>query len=135
MLQETFKEVKYNECEEKRKKQDIIYNWINILDEVESGVVNELIQIDKREGVEKEWNVKIKLEDVLFFLTRSNFLSATNISNGTTLFNHKTGEGRRIKIGTCLYFIEFPFNRQYCVDEFNRNLIEDIIRSPGLEQE
>ena len=54
MLQETFKEVKYNECEEKRKKQDIIYNWINILDEVESGVVNELIQIDKREGVEKE---------------------------------------------------------------------------------
>ena len=43
MLQEIFKEVKYNECEGKRKiEQDIIYNWINILDEVECGVVNEV---------------------------------------------------------------------------------------------
>ena len=33
MLEEIFKEVKYSECEEKRKiEQDIIYNWINILE-------------------------------------------------------------------------------------------------------
>ena len=94
MLQEIFKEVKYNKCEEKRKKeQGIIYNWINILDEVESDVVNEFIQTDITRGVEKERNVKIKLEDVLFFLTGSKFLSS-NISNRTILFNHQTEEGR-----------------------------------------
>ena len=72
MLQEIFKEVKYNECEEKRKKeQDIIYSWISVLDEVESGLANKFIQIDIMTGVEKEGNVKIKLEDVLFFLTGS----------------------------------------------------------------
>ena len=54
MLQESFKEVKYSECEEKQKiEQDIIYNWINILGEVESGVVKEFIQIDITSGVEK----------------------------------------------------------------------------------
>ena len=88
MLQEIFKEVKYNKCEEKQKKeQGIIYNSINILDEVESDVVNEFIQIDITTGVEKERNAKIKLEDVLFFLTGSKFLSS-NIINGTILFNH-----------------------------------------------
>ena len=81
MLQEISKEVKYRECEKKRKiEQDIIYNWINILDEVESGVVKEFIQIDIMSGIEKDRNVKIKLEDVLFFLTGSKFLSS-NISN------------------------------------------------------
>ena len=81
MLQEISKEVKYRECEEKRKiEQDIIYNWINFLDEVESGDVKEFIQIDIMSGIEKDRNVKIKLEDVLFFLTGSKFLSS-NISN------------------------------------------------------
>ena len=32
MLQEIFKEVKYSECEEKRKIEQDIYNWINILE-------------------------------------------------------------------------------------------------------
>ena len=74
MHQEIFKEVKYSECEEKRKiEQDIIYNWINILDEVESGILKEFIQIGITSAVEKERNVKIKLEDVLFFLTRSKY--------------------------------------------------------------
>ena len=41
MLQKILKEVKHGEQEEKRKEQDIIYNWINILDEIESGVVKE----------------------------------------------------------------------------------------------
>ena len=94
ILQEIFKDVKYSECEEKWKiEQDIIYNWINILDEVESGVVKEFIQIDITSVVEKEGNVKIKFEDVLFFLTGSNFLSCNN-SNGNILFNHQTEEGR-----------------------------------------
>ena len=119
MHQEIFKEVKYSECEEKRKiEQDIIYNWINILDEVESGVLKEFIQIDITSAIEKERNVKIKLEYVLFFLTRNKFLSS-NISNGTILFKHQTEEGRRIKIGTCLYFIEFPVSRRYCGDDFS----------------
>ena len=135
MLQETFKEVKYNECEEKRKiEQYIIYNWINILDEVESGVVNKFIQIDITSGVEKERSVKIKREDVLFFLTASKLLSS-NISNGAILFNRQTKEERRIKIGTCLYFIEFPVSSRCCGDEFSRNFIEDIIQSPGFGQE
>ena len=109
MHQEIFKEVKYSECEEKRKiEQDIIYNWINILDEVESGVVKEFIQVDITSGVQKERNVKIKLEDVLFFLTGNKFLSS-NISSGTILFNHQTEEGRQIKIGTCLYSIPLSF--------------------------
>ena len=86
MLQKILKEVKYSEQEEKRKEQDIIYNWINILDEIESGVVKEFIQIDITSGVEKEQNVKIKLEDVLFFLTGSKFLNS-NISDRTISFN------------------------------------------------
>ena len=87
MLQEIFKEVKYNECEEKRKKeQDIIYSWISVLDEVESGLANKFIQIDIMTGVEKEGNVKIKLEDVLFFLTGSSWavISATELSYSIT---------------------------------------------------
>ena len=93
MLQEIFKEVKYSECEEKQKiEQGIIYNWINILDEVKSGVVKEFIQIDITPGVKKERNAKVKLEDVLFFRTRRKFLSS-DISNGTILFNHQTEEG------------------------------------------
>ena len=87
MLQKILKEVKHGEQEEKRKEQDIIYNWINILDEIESGVVKEFIQINITSGVEKEQNVKIKLEDVLFFLTGSEFLSS-NISDRTISFNH-----------------------------------------------
>ena len=135
MLQESFKEVKYSECEEKQKiEQDIIYNWINILDEVESGVVKEFIQIDITAGVEKERNVKIKLEDVLFFLTGSKILSS-NISNGTILLNPQTEEGTQIKIGTCLNSIEFPVSRRYCGDDFSRNFIEDIIQSLGFGQE
>ena len=107
ILQEIFKEVKYSECEEKWKiEQDIIYNWINILDEVESGIVKEFIQIDITSVVEKEGNVKIKFEDVLFFPTGSNFLSS-NISNGNILFNHQTEEGRQIKTETCLYSLSF----------------------------
>ena len=39
MLQKIFKEVKYSECAEKQKIEQDIYNWISILDEVESGVV------------------------------------------------------------------------------------------------
>ena len=118
----------------KRKiEQDIIYNWINILDEVESGVVKEFIQVDITSGVQKERNVKIKLEDVLFFLTGNKFLSI-NISSGTILFNHQTEEGRQIKIGTCLYSTEFPVSRRYCGDNFSRNFIEDI-QSPGFAQE
>ena len=93
MLQEIFKEVKYSECEEKQKmEQDIIYNWINILDEVKTRVAKEFIQIDITPGVKKERNAKIKLEDVLFFPTRRKFLSS-DISNGTILFNHQTEEG------------------------------------------
>ena len=135
ILQKIFKEVKYSECEEKWKiEQDIIYNWINILDEVESGIVKEFIQIDITSVVEKEGNVKIKFEDVLFFLTGSNFLSCNN-SNGNILFNHQTGEGRQIKTETCLYSIEFPVSRRYCGDNSSRNLIEDIIESPGFGQE
>ena len=132
MLQEISKEVKYRECEEKRKiEQDIIYNWISILDEVESGDVKEFIQIDIMSGIEKDRNVKIKLEDVLFFLTGSKFLSS-NISNGTILFKDQTEEGRRIKIGTSLYSIEIPVSRGYCGNDFSRNFIEDIIQSPGF---
>ena len=135
ILQKIFKEVKYSECEEKWKiEQDIIYNWINILDEVESGVVKEFIQIDITSVVEKEWNVKIKFEYVLFFLTGSNFLSS-NISNGNILFNHQTEEGRQIKTETCLYSFEFPVSRRYCGDNSSQNLIEDIIESPGFGQE
>ena len=138
MLQEIFKEVKYNKCEEKQKKeQGIIYNWINILDEVESDVVNEFIQIDITTGVEKERNVKIKLEDVLFFLTGSKFLSS-NISNGTILFNHETEEGRRIKIRTCLYSIEFPVNRQYCGDGIRTRIgflfvLKDLLENCNID--
>ena len=88
MLQESFKEVWYNECEGKRKKEQyIIYNSINTLDEVESGFVNEFIQIEITTGVERERNVKIRLEDSVFFLTRSKFLaviSATELSYSTT---------------------------------------------------
>ena len=73
MHQEIFKEVKYTECEEKRKIEQDIYNWINILDEVESGILKKFIQTDITSAVEKERNVKIKLEDVLFFLTRSKY--------------------------------------------------------------
>ena len=73
MHQEIFKEVKYSECEEKRKIEQDIYNWINILDEVESGILKKFIQTDITSAVEKEQNVKIKLEDVLFFLTRSKY--------------------------------------------------------------
>ena len=135
ILQEIFEEVKHGECEEKRKiEQDIINNWINILDKVESGIVKEFLQTNIMSGVEKEQNVKIKLKDALFFLTGSKFLRS-NISNGTFLFNHQTEEGRRIKIGTCLYFIEFPVSRRYCGDNFSRNFIEDIIQSPGFGQE
>ena len=135
MLQEIFKEVKYSKCEEKRKiEQTIIYDLINVLDEVESRVVKEFIQTDITSGLEKERNVKIKLEDVLFFLTGSKFLSS-NISSGTILFNHQTEEGRRIKIGTSLYSIEFPVSRPYCGDNFSRNFTEDIIQSPGFGQE
>ena len=85
MLQKILKEVKHGEQEEKRKEQDI-YNWISILDEIESGVVKEFIQINITSGVEKEQNVKIKLEDVLFFLTGSKFLNS-NISDRTISFN------------------------------------------------
>ena len=35
-------------------EQDITYNWINTLGEVESGVVNEFIQIDIKSDVSKE---------------------------------------------------------------------------------
>ena len=73
MHQEIFKEVKYSECEEKRKIEQDIYNWINILDEVKSGILKKFIQTDITSAVEKERNVKIKLEDVLFFLTRSKY--------------------------------------------------------------
>ena len=132
MLQDIFKEVKCSEREEKRKiEQHIIYNWINILDEVESGVAKESIQIEITSGVEKERNVKIKIEDVLFFLTGSKFLSS-NISTGTILFNHQTEEVRRIKIGTCLYSIEFPVSRRYHGHDFSKNFIEDITQSPGF---
>ena len=135
MLQEIFKEVKYSKCEEKRKiEQTIIYDLINVLDEVESRVVKEFIQTDITSGLEKERNVKIKLEDVLFFLTGSKFLSS-NISSGTILFNYRTEEGRRIKIGTSLYSIESPVSRPYCGDNFSRNFAEDIIQSPGFGQE
>ena len=84
MLQEIFKEVKYNKCKEKRRiEQDILYYCINLLDEVECGLVKEFIQIYIiKSGVEKERNVKIKLEDVLCFLTGCKFLSS-NISSGT----------------------------------------------------
>ena len=92
------------------KEQGIMCNWINTLDELKSGSVNEFTQINITSGVEKEQNVKIKHEDVLFFLTGSKFLSS-NISNRTILLNHQTEEGRWIKIGTCLYSIEF-----YCGD-------------------
>ena len=68
------------------------------------------------------------------FLTGSKFLSS-NISNGTFLFNHQTEEGRRIKIGTCLYSIEFPVSRRYCGDNFSRNFIEYIIQFPRFGQE
>ena len=134
MHQEIFKEVKYSECEEKRKIEQDIYNWINILDEVESGILKKFIQTDITSAVEKERNVKIKLEDVLFFLTGSKFLSS-NISSGTILFNYRTEEGRRIKIGTSLYSIESPVSRPYCGDNFSRNFAEDIIQSPGFGQE
>ena len=47
MLQETFKDVSItNAKKSEQKKRNIIYNWINILDEVESGVANKLIKID-----------------------------------------------------------------------------------------
>ena len=135
MLQEIFKEVKYSECEEKRKiEQDIIYSWINILDKVESGAEKEFIQINITSGAGKEQNVKIKLEYVLFFLSRSKFLSS-NISNGTILLKHQTEEGRQIKIGTCLCSSEFPVSRQYCGNNFSQNFIEDDIQSPGFGQE
>ena len=78
--------------------------------------------------------MKIKLDDVLFFLTGSKFLSS-NFSNGTILFNHQTEEERQVEIGTCLYSIEFSVNRRYCGDDFRRNFIEDVIQSPRFGQE
>ena len=50
--------------------------------------------------------MKIKPEDVLFFLPGRKFLSS-NISNRTILFNQQTEEGRRIKIGTCYIPLNF----------------------------
>ena len=48
-----------NAKKSKKKEEDIIYNWISILDKVESRFANEFLQIDITSGIKKERNVKI----------------------------------------------------------------------------
>ena len=110
-------------------EEDVIFQWINFLEEVESGSVP-AVEIHEMDGSVK--NMKVTLEHVLKFLCGCKFVPVGGLGKkGDINFVHNCGE-RRLSVSTCWLSITFPVNERYSSDSFSQNMVEDIIESPGF---
>ena len=109
-------------------------NFLDELDKIESGkrklwdVIDVPTEDDPQEVTNQD--IKISLEDVLFFLTGSRYLLAKGLRKGEVTFSHDSC--RRVHVNACALGIVFPFNERYTGPNFSENFCEDVLSSPGF---
>lgn len=116
-------------------EEDIMYNLHNFIDEVGFGRVRQIKSFDLinvEDGIvdnEEMLERKFTLEDLSVFLTGSRFPS----SKVKVLFNHDQSFSGRVTVSTCQLQMVFPVTERYTDgNNFSKNLLEDIINSPGF---
>ena len=117
-------------------EQDIVFNLKNLVDEISCGAVKSFKSFslsDVENGVTKDADKKertITLEDLLMFMTGSCVISR-NQTKIKIIFSHVAN--CRVVAKICTDEICFPVNERYIDDNFfTKNMIEDIINSPGF---
>lgn len=124
-------EIKYN------LEEDIVFNWLNFLDEIdnsavkakaftlehlESGITNENQKVEKT----------ITISDVIRFVTGARFLSKQQ-QRITIQFDHCNSG--RMTTSTCNDKITIPVTNRYTDGKlFTNNIVADIFNSPGFGQ-
>ena len=137
--------IKYSNDESKKEQEeDIIYNFTNLLDHIQRKPLevnildyetvlsmDEVAAKNAEDGGLKK--IRVKLEDVLQFLTGSKFIGSIKEVKGEITFCHDGSSGKRVKINTCGAGILFPVTSRYVKsDSFSTSFVEDIYSSPGF---
>ena len=77
--------------------------------------------------------VKVKMEDVLQFLTGSKFIGSLKEIKGEISFCQSGSSGKRLRVNTCGARIIFPLTSHYVESElFSSSFVEDIHSAPGF---
>ena len=129
-LKEMFKLDYSDDGPMKTKEEDIVFQWVNFLEEIELGTTP-ILKIHEIDG--EIQNVTLTLELVLKFLTGCKFLPVGGLGKqGKIFFTHNCQQGTRVLISTCAITVTFPVNDRYSTDNFAMNLSDDILQSPGF---
>lgn len=113
-------------------EEDIIYNFHNFIDEIDQGILPGIkiyTLIDLEDGNEVQNFKKLKMTDLLMYLTGSKYVSSS-LKCITVYFNHSTS-GHALTT-TCDPSIRFPVVSRYTGDEFSAHMKEDIFNSIGF---